>query len=61
MTLEERSRLEVLDAILRSKDGRQHVRPVVERVRAELAMAREFKPVQFFVMIAVAASPTRCA
>jgi len=36
MTREERSRLEALDAVLRSKDVREHIRPVVEQVRAEL-------------------------
>ena len=41
MTLEERSRLEALDTVLRSKNVREQIRPVVERVRAELARDKE--------------------
>ena len=41
MTLEERSRLEALDTVLRSKNVREQIRPVVERVRAELARRSE--------------------
>src|SRR5437762_12963453 len=37
MTTEERSRLESLDAVLRSQNVRKQIRPIVERVRAELA------------------------
>src|SRR5437879_9921805 len=37
MTKEERSRLESLDAVLRSENVRKQIRPIVERVRAELA------------------------
>ena len=36
MTSEERARLESLDAVLRSERAREQIRPVVERVRAEL-------------------------
>src|SRR5260370_7494976 len=41
MIPEERSRLESLDAVLRSEDVREQIRPVVERVRAELAGKKE--------------------
>ncbi len=41
MIPEERSRLESLDALLRSEDVREQIRPVVERVRAELARKKE--------------------
>jgi hypothetical protein len=37
MTKEERSRLESLDAVLRSENVRKQIRPIVERIRAELA------------------------
>jgi len=37
MTTEERSRLESLDAVLRSENVRKQLRPIVERVRTELA------------------------
>ena len=37
MTKEERSRLEALDAALRSDNVREHIRSVVTRVREELA------------------------
>jgi len=37
MIPEERSRLESLDAVLRSENVREQIRPIVERVRAELA------------------------
>ena len=37
MTSEECSRLEALDAVLRSENVREQIRPIVERVRAELA------------------------
>ena len=37
MTTEERSRLESLDTVLRSPNVRAQIRPIVERVRAELA------------------------
>ena len=36
MTTEERSRLESLDTVLRSESVREQIRPIVERVRAEL-------------------------
>src|SRR5438874_334035 len=39
MTVEERSRLELLDQIVRSNEGK--VQPVVDRVRAELARNSE--------------------
>jgi hypothetical protein len=41
MTREERSRLESLDAVLRSDNVREQIRPIVERVRAELARKKE--------------------
>ncbi len=41
MTPEERSRLEALDAVLRSENVREQIRPIVERVRAELARKNE--------------------
>jgi hypothetical protein len=41
MIPEERSRLESLDAVLRSEDVREQIRPVVERVCAELARKKE--------------------
>jgi hypothetical protein len=37
MTPEERTRLESIDTILRSENVRRQVRPIIERVRAELA------------------------
>src|SRR6266404_3101618 len=41
MRPEERSRLDALDAALRSEDVRAQFRPIVERVRAELARKAE--------------------
>jgi len=41
MSAEERSPLESLDAVLRSKDVREQIRPIVERVRAELTRKKE--------------------
>ena len=41
MTGEERLRLESLDAVLRSDNVREQIRPIVERVRAELARKKE--------------------
>ena len=41
MTTEERSRLESLDTVLRTENVREQIRPVVERVRAELARRSE--------------------
>src|SRR5438132_12862726 len=41
MRPEERSRLDALDAALRSEDVRAQIRPIVERVRAELARKAE--------------------
>jgi hypothetical protein len=41
MSPEERSRLESLDAVLQSEDVCEQIRPVVERVRAELARKKE--------------------
>ena len=41
MTSEERSRLESLDAVLRSENVHEQIRAVVERVRAELAQNKE--------------------
>jgi len=41
MIQEERTRLESLDAILRSEEVRRHIRPIVERVRTELARRKE--------------------
>src|SRR5207249_6381787 len=37
MTKEERSRLEILDTVLRSESVREHIRSVVVRVREQLA------------------------
>ena len=41
MITEERSRLELLDKVLRSENVREQIRPIVERVRAELARKKE--------------------
>src|SRR5215471_20969204 len=41
MTPEEHTRLESIDTILRSESVRSQIRPVVERVRAELARKKE--------------------
>jgi hypothetical protein len=41
MTPEERSRLESIDVVLRSDTVREQIRPVIERVRAELASKNE--------------------
>src|SRR5262245_4782396 len=41
MTSEERLRLDSIDSVLRSETVRQQIRPIVERVRAELARKRE--------------------
>jgi hypothetical protein len=41
MTPEERVRLESIDAILRSEIVRRQIRPIIERVRAELARKKE--------------------
>jgi len=41
MSPEERSRLESLDAALRSEDVREQIRAIVERVRAELVRKKE--------------------
>ena len=41
MTEEERSRLEALDALLRSDNVREHIRSVVVRVRDELARKKD--------------------
>ena len=41
MTTEERSRLELLDAALRSENAREHICSVVVRVRAELARKKD--------------------
>jgi hypothetical protein len=41
ISVEERSRLESLDAVLGSEDVREQIRPVVKRVRAELACKQE--------------------
>src|SRR6516225_10595166 len=41
MRPEERSRLETLDATLRSENVRAQIRPIVERVRTELARQTE--------------------
>jgi hypothetical protein len=41
MTAEERSRLELLDAALRSENVREHIRSVVARVREELARRKD--------------------
>jgi hypothetical protein len=41
MTPEERTRLESIDRILRSETVREQIRPIVERVRAELARKKE--------------------
>jgi hypothetical protein len=41
MTLEERTRIESIDAILQSETVRDQIRPIVERVRTELARKKE--------------------
>ena len=41
MTKEERSRLESIDTVLRSETVREQIRPIVERVRAELARKKD--------------------
>src|SRR5437764_5998463 len=41
MTPEERTRLESIDRVLRSDNVREQIRPIVERVRAELARKNE--------------------
>ena len=41
MTKEERSRLEALDAVLRSESVREHIRSVVTRVREQLASRKD--------------------
>jgi hypothetical protein len=41
MSPEEQSRLESLDAVLRSENVREQIRPIIERVRAELARKKE--------------------
>ena len=41
MTPEERSRLESIETVLRSEHVREQIRPIVERVRAELARKKE--------------------
>jgi hypothetical protein len=41
MTPEERTRLESIDTVLRSENVREQIRPIVERVRAELARKNE--------------------
>jgi hypothetical protein len=41
MTPEERSRLQSLDVVFRSENVREQVRPIVERVRAELARKKD--------------------
>src|SRR4029450_13417616 len=41
MTQEERRRLESIDAVLRSETVREQIRPIIERVRAELARKKE--------------------
>ncbi len=41
MTPEERSRLESIDTVLRSENVREQIRPIVERVRAELGRKKE--------------------
>src|SRR4029453_11755353 len=41
MTQEERSRLESIDTLLRAETVPEQIRPIVERVRAELARKKE--------------------
>jgi hypothetical protein len=41
MTPEERSRLESIETVLRSDNVREQIRPIVERVRAELGRKKE--------------------
>jgi len=41
LTLEERTRLESIDTTLQSETVREQIRPIVERVRAELARKKE--------------------
>jgi hypothetical protein len=54
MTLEERLRLEVLDAALRSDSAREHIRSVVARVREQLARRKDalmsWEPVPLHVL-----------
>src|SRR4030095_5589309 len=41
MTPEERTHLESIETILRSEEVREQVRPIIERVRADLARKKE--------------------
>src|SRR4029450_11358262 len=41
MTEQERARLESIDAVLRSETVRQQIRPIIERVHAELARKKQ--------------------
>jgi hypothetical protein len=41
MTQQEHARLESIDTVLRSETVRQQIRPIIERVRAELARKKE--------------------
>ena len=41
MTREEHTRLELLDTVLRSENIREQIRPIVERVHAELVHKKE--------------------
>src|SRR5436190_13237731 len=65
MTPEERSRLESLDAVLRSENVRERIRPIVERVRTELARRKEalmaWKPIPLTVFGGALAPGVRSA
>src|SRR5437773_11764549 len=65
MTPEERSRLKSLDALLRSENVRERIRPIVERVRTELARRKEalmaWKPIPLTVFGGALAPGVRSA
>src|SRR5438445_3842242 len=65
MTPEERSRLESLDAVLRSENVRERIRPIVERVGTELARRKEalmaWKPIPLTVFGGALAPGVRSA
>src|SRR5947208_15647317 len=65
MTPEERSRLESLDAVLRSENVRERIRPIVERVRTELGRRKEalmaWKPIPLTVFGGALAPGVRSA
>src|SRR5438552_2109727 len=65
MTPEERSRLKSLGALLRSENVRERIRPIVERVRTELARRKEalmaWKPIPLTVFGGALAPGVRSA